>query len=512
MLDAGPLALIVRAGAGVNTIDVAGGLGARHLRLELPGQERGGGRRAGPRPDPGARSPHSRTTSPSCAPGAWNKKEYAKARGLHGRTLGLLGFGNIGQEVARARAGVRDAGRGLEPALRRRPPPSASGRRGRSSACRVRRRRTRWSRRSRRRSACTWRCAKDTRGFVDAALLSHAQPGAFVDQHRAGRGGRPGGARAPRSARRGCASASTCSPPSRPAATGAVRRSDSSQLPGVYGTHHIGASTDQAQEAIAAETVRIVRTFKDTGRVPNVVNLAQRTPATHMLVVRHRDRPGVLAHVFGELRAARAQRAGDRERHLRRRAGRRGPHQPRQARRPTATVAAVRRTPTSSTCSSSSLVTRGPSRESASREPRACPCPRKRPFNFSAGPAVLPDAGAARQAQRDLVALPGVGMSVLEISHRSKTFEGILARTEADLRALGGVPANYKVLFLQGGASLQFSMVPLNLLTPGGTADYIVTGGWAQKAVKEAQRVGTVHIAGVDRGARTSRASRGRTS
>ena len=116
-------------------------------------------------------------------------------------------------------------------------------------------------------------------------------------------------------------------------------------------------------------------------------------------------------------------------------------------------------------------------------------------FNFSAGPAILPEA-VLLEAQRDLIALPGVGMSVLEISHRSKPFEAILAKTEADLRALGGVPANYKVLFLQGGASLQFSMVPLNLLTEGATADYIVTGGWAQKAVKEAQRVGTVHIAG----------------
>jgi len=76
-------------------------------------------------------------------------------------------------------------------------------------------------------------------------------------------------------------------------------------LPGVYGTHHIGASTDQAQEAIAAETVRIVRSFKETGKVPNVVNLAKKTPATHMLVVRHHDRPGVLAHVFDHLRAGR---------------------------------------------------------------------------------------------------------------------------------------------------------------------------------------------------------------
>src|SRR5918993_4007752 len=117
-----------------------------------------------------------------------------------------------------------------------------------------------------------------------------------------------------------------------------------------------------------------------------------------------------------------------------------------------------------------------------------------RVFNFSAGPAVLP-VPVLEEAQRDLVALPGVGMSVLEISHRSKTFEGILAKTEQDLRRLGGVPANYKVLFLQGGASMQFSMVPLNLLTAGATADYIVTGGWSQKAVKEAQRVGTVNVA-----------------
>ena len=74
--------------------------------------------------------------------------------------------------------------------------------------------------------------------------------------------------------------------------------------PGVYGTHHIGASTEQAQEAIAAETVRIITAYKETGRVPNVVNLARKTPATHMLVVRHRDRPGVLAHVFNHLRQA----------------------------------------------------------------------------------------------------------------------------------------------------------------------------------------------------------------
>jgi phosphoserine aminotransferase len=119
----------------------------------------------------------------------------------------------------------------------------------------------------------------------------------------------------------------------------------------------------------------------------------------------------------------------------------------------------------------------------------------QRIFNFSAGPAVLPRP-VLEEAQRDLVALPGVGMSVLEISHRSKAFDKIIAEAEAGIRELGVVPADYKVLFLQGGASLQFSMVPMNLLPQGGTADYIVTGVWSQKAVKEAKRHGTVHVAG----------------
>ena len=117
-----------------------------------------------------------------------------------------------------------------------------------------------------------------------------------------------------------------------------------------------------------------------------------------------------------------------------------------------------------------------------------------RVHNFSAGPAVLP-VPVLEEIQRDLIALPGAGMSILEISHRSKTFESILAQAEADMRALAGIPAGYRVLFLQGGASLQFSMVPMNLLSPGATADYIDSGSWAEKAIKEAKRVGTVHVA-----------------
>ena len=118
----------------------------------------------------------------------------------------------------------------------------------------------------------------------------------------------------------------------------------------------------------------------------------------------------------------------------------------------------------------------------------------QRIYNFSAGPAVMP-VPVLEEIQRDLVALPRVGMSILEVSHRSKIFEGILAQAEADIRALANVPPDYKVLFLQGGASTQFSMVPMNLLLPGATADYVDTGSWAGKAIKEAKKVGGVNVA-----------------
>ena len=115
-------------------------------------------------------------------------------------------------------------------------------------------------------------------------------------------------------------------------------------------------------------------------------------------------------------------------------------------------------------------------------------------YNFSAGPAVLP-LPVLEEAQRDLIVLPGVGMSVMEISHRSKAFEDRLNGAIDDIRALAAIPANYKILMLQGGASLQFSMVPMNLLTAGASADYIDTGSWADKAIKEAKKVGTVNVA-----------------
>ena len=118
----------------------------------------------------------------------------------------------------------------------------------------------------------------------------------------------------------------------------------------------------------------------------------------------------------------------------------------------------------------------------------------ERIFNFSAGPAVLP-VPVLEEAQRDMLSLPGLGMSVMEISHRSKTFDETIGRANAGLRELLQIPDNYHVLFLQGGASLQFSMVPMNFLPADGTADYIITGSWGKKALKEAKRVGAINVA-----------------
>ena len=118
----------------------------------------------------------------------------------------------------------------------------------------------------------------------------------------------------------------------------------------------------------------------------------------------------------------------------------------------------------------------------------------ERIYNFSAGPAILPLPVLA-EAQRELVSLPGIGMSVMEISHRSEPFDEILNGAENGIRELMGVPDDYHVLFLQGGASLQFSMIAMNFLAPERSADYILTGSWGKKAVKEAKRCGTVNIA-----------------
>ena len=115
-------------------------------------------------------------------------------------------------------------------------------------------------------------------------------------------------------------------------------------------------------------------------------------------------------------------------------------------------------------------------------------------FNFSAGPAALPEA-VLRKAQEAIWNVAGSGIGIMEHSHRGKVFDRIMAEAEESCRSLADIPDNYRVLFLQGGASLQFAMVPMNLLGPDRTADYLVTGVWSQKAVKEAKPIGKVHIA-----------------
>ncbi|PIP76463.1 MAG: 3-phosphoserine/phosphohydroxythreonine aminotransferase [Ignavibacteria bacterium CG22_combo_CG10-13_8_21_14_all_37_15] len=117
-----------------------------------------------------------------------------------------------------------------------------------------------------------------------------------------------------------------------------------------------------------------------------------------------------------------------------------------------------------------------------------------RVYNLNAGPAILPEE-VLKEAQEHLFSLQGVGMSILEISHRSKTFDAILADAKNGVKQLLNISDDYQILFLQGGASLQFSMVPLNLMPPKNKADYIITGAWSKKALKEAKRVGTVNVA-----------------
>jgi D-3-phosphoglycerate dehydrogenase len=230
--------------------------------------------------------------------GRWNKKEYSKARGLYGRSLGLLGFGRIGQEVARranafgmpvfvwsrrfsrdGSAAVAEPADDLEITVVRSPEEVADHADVLSVHLAL---------------------ANDTRNFVGASILNRLAPGSYVVN--TSRGEIVDHAALADAVRiRGIKVALDVFAQEPSSATGAFN-DPLIGLPGVIGTHHIGASTDQAQQAIADEAVRVIRAYKDTGKVPNVVNLATKTPATHMLVVRHRDRPGVLAHVFEHLR------------------------------------------------------------------------------------------------------------------------------------------------------------------------------------------------------------------
>jgi D-3-phosphoglycerate dehydrogenase / 2-oxoglutarate reductase len=304
MLEAGRLSLIVRAGAGYNTIDVAAASRRGIYVANCPGKNAV----AVAELAFGLMLALDRRIPDNVADlraGQWNKKEYARAQGLFGRTLGLLGAGSIGREMiqravafgmpvvlwsrryagedrplsaAEARELALDSPAGVTLA----PNPAEVAARVDILSVHL-------------------ALSAETKGLIDAALLARLRPGAFfvntaraevVDAQALNKAVRERGLRV-----------AVDVFANEPTAASGAFTDELAQLPGVYGTHHIGASTEQAQEAIAAETVRIVDTYQKTGRVPNVVNLATRSAATHMLVVRHRDRPGVLAHVFEHLRS-----------------------------------------------------------------------------------------------------------------------------------------------------------------------------------------------------------------
>ena len=294
MLEAGSLSLVVRAGAGYNTIDVATASKRGIYVSNCPGRNAIAvaelafalllslDRRV---PDNVA----------ELRAGTWNKKEYQKARGLFGRTLGLLGYGNIGQEMARRAHAFgmpivvwsRRFATGKEkvedepiPMLLAKSPAEVAEK---SDVLSVH-----------------LALNAETRGLVNAAVLDKLKPGSYVIN--TARGEVVDYAALEKAVRERDIRVGLDVFAAEPTGGTGEFKDPIAALKNVYGTHHIGASTDQAQDAIAAETVRIISSYKDTGKVPNVVNLAKKTPATHMLVVRHRDRPGVLAHVFDHLR------------------------------------------------------------------------------------------------------------------------------------------------------------------------------------------------------------------
>ncbi|HEY6909320.1 MAG TPA: 3-phosphoglycerate dehydrogenase [Myxococcales bacterium] len=286
------LSLIVRAGAGVNTIDLKTASARAIAVSNCPGKNAVAvaeltwglilalDRRI-PEQTAGLKA------------GVWNKSEFGKARGLAGRTLGVAGTGSIGREViARAKGFAMpvvawsrslDEGRAAELGVRRAPSLRALA----ADA-----------------DVLTVHLAltRETRGLFGADLFAAMKPGAFFVNTSRGELVEES-ALAAAIAEKGLRAALDVFEKEPSGGTGAFE-DPIAKLPAVIGTHHVGASTEQAQNAIAAETVRIVRSYLTTGIVPNAVNLSQRTPATHLLSVRHFDRVGVLAHVFGELRSA----------------------------------------------------------------------------------------------------------------------------------------------------------------------------------------------------------------
>src|SRR5882672_6124473 len=291
MLDAGPVKLVVRAGAGYNTIDVAAASKRGIYVSNCPGKN---SIAVAELAFALILALDRRIAEAVIAlrAGQWNKKEFSKARGLFGRKLGLVGLGRIGQEmIPRARAfGMPVVAwsrsltpeRAVELGVERMDTPLDVAAAADIVSVHV-------------------ALKPDTRMLIGADFFKAMRDGAYFINTSRGETVDQGAlveAIHAKGVRAGLDVFAI-----EPASAVAEFTDPIANEPGVYGTHHIGASTDQAQEAIAAETVRIVQSFKDTGQVPNVVNLAQRTPATHRLVVRHRDRPGVLAQVLDAIKA-----------------------------------------------------------------------------------------------------------------------------------------------------------------------------------------------------------------
>lgn len=292
VLAAGPLKLVVRAGAGYNTIDVAAASRLGIYVSNCPGKNSV----AVAELAFGLIAALDRRIADNVADlraGRWNKAEYGKARGLYGRTLGLIGVGGIGREmIPRARgfgmpvvAWSRSltAERAAELGVRLAASPEEVAAASDVVSVHV-------------------ALNAETRGMLGAAFFEAMRDGAFfINTSRAEVVDEPALVAAIRA--KGLRAGLDVYADEPTAGTGEFV-TEIATLPGVYGTHHIGASTAQAQEAIAAEAVRIVRVFAETGTVPNVVNLARQTPATSSIVVRHLDRPGTLAHTLDAISAA----------------------------------------------------------------------------------------------------------------------------------------------------------------------------------------------------------------
>jgi len=293
ILKAGPLKLVVRAGAGYNTIDVAAASQRGIYVSNCPGKNS----IAVAELAFGLILSLDRRIADNVAAlrqGQWNKAEFSKSRGLFGRTLGLIGVGQIGREMIPRAKGFGMPVIAWSRSLR----PEAAKQLGIEHAD----------------SPAEVAKAADivsihlalnnqTKGFIDSDFFEAMRPGAFFINTSRAEVVDPVAldwAIRDKKLRAGLDVFAK-----EPAGSAGEFADDIVKLTSVYGTHHIGASTDQAQEAIAAETVRIVRTFKETGKVPNVVNIAKATPATCALVVRHLDRPGVLASVLDAVSAAR---------------------------------------------------------------------------------------------------------------------------------------------------------------------------------------------------------------